>query len=329
MTPIDQEELSFRIVLDLLLEKEGHLPEHHLLHFSDLIPADLESLLDAWPRISLERKALLLDQLHALADMNTLVSFDDLGRALLKDAEAPVRQRAVRLLVECDDERLIPRFIDMLTADPENAVRAEVASTLGLFVQLGEFNEISTEFKQRVEEALLSVTNADEEEPNIRRRALESLGYSSRLEISTLIQSAFDREDPDWRASALFAMGRTSDERWGGHVLQMLAAENRRTRLAAVKSAGELGLKSATPLLLDMLEEEFDEAITGAAVWSLSQIGGEDARLYLEHLLDSMDEDDPQYRFLEEALDNLAFTDDLSQFDLMSYDPDEDLSPDE
>ena len=329
MTPIDQEELSFRIVLDLLLEKEGHLPEHHLLHFSDLIPADLESLLDAWPRISLERKALLLDQLHALADMNTLVSFDDLGRALLKDAEAPVRQRAVRLLVECDDERLIPRFIDMLTADPENAVRAEVASTLGLFVQLGEFNEISTEFKQRVEEALLSVTNADEEEPNIRRRALESLGYSSRLEISTLIQSAFEREDPDWRASALFAMGRTSDERWGGHVLQMLAAENRRTRLAAVKSAGELGLKSATPLLLDMLEEEFDEAITGAAVWSLSQIGGEDARLYLEHLLDSMDEDDPQYRFLEEALDNLAFTDDLSQFDLMSYDPDEDLSPDE
>jgi len=329
MTSFDQEELSFQVVLDLLLEKDGHLPERHLLQFSDLIPADLESLLDAWPRISLERKTLLLDQLNALADINTLVSFDDLGRALLEDADAPVRQRAVRLLVECDDGRLIPKFIDMLMADPENAVRAEVASTLGLFVQLGEFNEISTELKQRVEDTLLSVTNADGEEPNIRRRALESLGYSSRLEISTLIQSAFDREDPDWRASALFALGRTSDERWGGHVLQMLAAENRRTRLAAVKSAGELGLRSAVPLLLDMLEEEFDEAIAGAAVWSLSQIGGEDARLYLENLLDSMDEDEPQYSFVEEALDNLALTDDLSQFDLMSYDPDEDLSPDE
>jgi HEAT repeat protein len=329
MTPIDQEELSFQVVLDLLLDKEGHLPERHLLQFSDILPADLESLLDAWPSISLDQKALLLDRLNALAEVNTLVSFDDLGRALLEDAEAPVRQRAVRLLVECEDGGLIPRFIDMLTADPENAVRAEVASTLGLFVQLGEFNEISTELKQRVEDALLGVTNADEEEPNIRRRALESLGYSSRLEISTLIQSAFDREDPDWCASALFAMGRTSDGRWGEHVLQMLVAENRRTRLAAVKSAGELGLKSAIPLLLEILEEEFDETIAGAAVWSLSQIGGEDARLYLEHLLDSMDEDEPHYGFVEEALDNLAFTDDLSQFDLMSYDPDEDLSPTE
>jgi len=329
MTPFDPDELSFQVVLDVLLEKEGPISERHLLQFSDLIPADLESLMDAWPRISLDRKTLLLDQLNALADVNTLVSFDDLGRALLEDADAPVRQRAVRLLVECDDGRLIPRFIDMLSTDPENAVRAEVASTLGLFVQLGEFNEISTGLKQRVEEALLSATNIDEEEASIRRRALESLGFSSRMEIPTLIQSAFDREDPDWRASALFAMGRTSDERWGGHVLQMLAAENRRIRLAAVKSAGELGLKAAVPLLLAMLDEEYDDAIVGAVVWSLSQIGGEDARLYLENLLDNIDEDEPQYRFVEEALDNLAFTDDLSQFDLMSYDPDEDLSPEE
>jgi len=329
MTPFDQEELSFQVVLDFLLEEVEPVSERHLLQFSDLIPEDLESLLDAWPRISLNRKTLLLDQLIALADVNTLVSFDDLGRALLEDAEAPVRQRAVRLLVECNDGRLIPRFIDMLTTDSENAVRAEVASTLGLFVQLGEFNEISAESKLLVEETLLKVTHTDEEEPNIRRRALESLGFSSRLEISTLIQSAFDREDPDWRASALFAMGRTSDDQWGGHVLQMLTAENRRTRLAAVKSAGELGLKAAVPLLLDLLEEEFDDVIAGAAVWSLSQIGGEDARSYLENLLDNLDEDEPQYRFVEEALDNLAFTDDLSQFDLMSYDPDEDLNPDQ
>lgn len=329
MTPFDQEELSFQTVLDALLDEAGDIHERHLIQFSDLLPADLESLLDAWPRISLDRKILLLERLNALADINTLVSFDDLGRALLEDADAPVRKHAVRLLVECDDRRLIPRFIEMLTNDPENAVRAEVASTLGLFVHLGELNGIPTESKQLVEDILLSVTNADEEEPNIRRRALESLGFSSRMEIPTLIQSAFEREDPDWRASALFAMGRTIDDNWGGHVLQMLGAENIRIRLAAVQAAGELGLKAAGPLLLEMLEEEFDDAVAGAAIWSLSQIGGEDARLYLEHLLDKMDEDEPQYRFVEEALDNLAFTDDLSQFDLMSIDPDEDPSPED
>jgi hypothetical protein len=37
-------------------------------------------------------------------------------------------------------------------------------------------------------------------------------------------------------------------------------------------------------------------------------------------------EDDEQIEFLEEALDNLAFTEDLDRFDLMSYDPDDELT---
>jgi hypothetical protein len=48
-------------------------------------------------------------------------------------------------------------------------------------------------------------------------------------------------------------------------------------------------------------------------------------RTYLVNLLDQL-EDEEQIAFLEEALDNLAFTEDLDRFDLMSYDPDEDLT---
>ena len=78
----------------------------------------------------------------------------------------------------------------------------------------------------------------------------------------------------------------------------------------------------ARPLLLHLLDEEFDEAIAGAAVWSLSQIGGEDVRIYLQNLLDNA-EDDDQAALLEEALDNLAFTEDMSMFDLLALDADE------
>jgi hypothetical protein len=84
-----------------------------------------------------------------------------------------------------------------------------------------------------------------------------------------------------------------------------------------------LALKSARPILLRMLlEEEEDDDVTSAAIWSLSQIGGEDVRTYLENLLDQTD-DEEQIEFLEEALDNLAFTEDLDRFELLAFDPDE------
>jgi hypothetical protein len=51
-------------------------------------------------------------------------------------------------------------------------------------------------------------------------------------------------------------------------------------------------------------------------------VGGEDVRVYIENLID-LAEDDEQVEFLEEALDNLVFTEEMSNFDLMSYDPDE------
>jgi hypothetical protein len=51
-------------------------------------------------------------------------------------------------------------------------------------------------------------------------------------------------------------------------------------------------------------------------------VGGEDVRVYLENLID-LAEDDEQTEFLQEALDNLVFTEEMSSFDLMTYDPDE------
>jgi HEAT repeat protein len=192
---------------------------------------------------------------------------------------------------------------------------------LGLFVQLGEFEDIPDELHHQIEDVLLEVTNS-EDDPSVRRRALEALGFSSRDEVPVLLESAYNREDPAWKASAIFAMGRSSDRRWADHVLRMLVSEERSIRMAAVQAAGELSLKAARPLLLTLLEEEFDDAIMGAAIWSLSQIGGEDVRLYLQNLLDNV-EDDSQAVLLEDALDNLTFTEDMSDFDLLSLDADD------
>jgi HEAT repeat protein len=212
----------------------------------------------------------------------------------------------------------------MLRNDPDIHVRAEAANALNLFVDLGELEEISESIYRQVEDALLtSITSEDD--VRVRRTALESLGYSSRPEVATLIESSFRRDEPHWQVSALTAMGRSADERWTDQVTRALVNENDNIRRAAVQAAGELALKSTRPLLLRMLGEEEEGTVLSAIIWSLSQIGGEDVRTYLENLLD-LSEDEEQIAFLEEALDNLAFTEDLDRFDLLAFDPDDDLS---
>lgn len=318
---MNDELVPFQKVLDILLDESKDIPHRYLTEFSDIEPVSLQSLQENWPRIGLKRKLSLLDRLNVLANEDTLVSFDDLGRALLKDEEPQVRIRAMRLLVECEDHRLVPIYIDLLTNDEIVAVRAEAASMLGIFVQLGEFEDIPEDVHHRIEDVLLEVLNS-EDESTVRRRSLEALGFSSRIEVPVLIESSYNRQDPDWQASAIFAMGRSDDERWTDHVLHMIVSDDSSVRLAAVQASGELALPLARPLLINLLEEETDDVIAGAAIWSLSQIGGEDARLYIQNLLDNV-EDDDQAAFLEEALDNLAFTEDRSIFDLLAFDADE------
>ncbi|HET6597509.1 MAG TPA: HEAT repeat domain-containing protein [Anaerolineales bacterium] len=314
---------SFQSVLDALLSGK-EFPRRYLQEFSDIGALELKTLLDVWPQVKPSRKLTLLEELDALAENDTLVSFDDVARALLSDPEPEVRTRAIRLLDEYEDPKVVPSYLDMLKNDQDLNVRVEAANALHLFVDLGELEEIPANIYHQVEDALLA-SAASEDNVRVRRVALESLGYSSRPEVATLIDSAFHREDPAWQASSLVAMGRSADDRWTDAVTRSLVHVDDRIRTAAVQAAGELSLQAARPILLKMLGEEEDATILSAVIWSLSQIGGEDVRTYLENLLDQL-EDDEQIAFLEEALDNLAFTEDLDRFDLLAFDPDDELT---
>ena len=313
--------ISFQTVLETLLDEKKDFPRRYLREFSDIGPLELKTVLDIWPRVTLSRKQTLLEKLKTLAGADTLVSFDDFACALLTDPDPEVLTRAIRLLDEYEDPKIVPSYLDLLKNDPSINVRVEAANALNLFVDLGELEKIPEKIYHEVEDALLA-SAASEDNVRVRRTALESLGYSSRPEVITLIESAFHREDPNWQASALHAMARSADDRWTEDVLRSLINDDDRIRRAAVQAAGELSIKSARPILLEMLEEEEDADVASAVIWSLSQIGGEDVRTYLENLLDQS-EDNDQINFLEDALDNLAFTEDLDRFDLLAFDPEE------
>src|SRR3990172_4774112 len=207
---MDTQQNPFHAVLDSLLDEKKEFPRRHLQLFSDLGALELKSVMDVWPRLSPSRKLFLLKGLETLAEGDTLVSFDDFAKALLNDPDSTVRGRAIRLLSECEDPNRILTFIDIMKFDFDAQTRAEAATVLSLFVDLGELEEIPEDLFHEVEDALLAVANGTDES-RVRRRALESLGYSSRTEVQTLIDSAYRREDPAWKASALFAMGRSAD----------------------------------------------------------------------------------------------------------------------
>lgn len=316
------EQTAFQAVLDALLDNNRPFSNKYLPRFSDMLPADLKAALKVWPQVDVKRRCRLLGDLKALAEDDTLLSFDDFARSLLDDQDGQVRAAAIRLLWECEDAKLVPSLLHILSTDPEPATRAAAATGLGLFVQLGEYEEIPEKVQREVEEALLAAAGA--EDAVVRRRAVESLGFSSRPEVPALIEAAFARSNPEWVVSALFAMGRSSDERWQDQVLAGIAYENTHIRTAAVEAAGELGLRAARPILINLLPEEEESDVIQAAIWSLSQIGGEDVRTVLINLLDQA-EDEEVADFIEEALDNLDFTEEMDRFDLMSLDADDEL----
>ena len=310
--------IPFEQVITALLDNNKPFSPTYLHRFSDMTPGNLKELQSVWSKIDLERKAALMKDLEELNNHDTLVCFDGISLMGVDDSDPRVRAASINLLWECDDDRLAPKFIQIMHNDPDEVVRATAASALGMFIYLGELDEIPGKLLKQIETTLLGAMNNPKESNLVQRRVLEALGYSSLAEVSPLIEKAYRMEDEQWQSSSLFAMGRSSDTKWERHVLDRLDAQDE-IQFEAVRAAGELELESAREPLLAMLnssEQDVDEDLRDAAIWSLSKIGGEDVRDAIEKLMDET-EDEEELEFLQNALDNLEFTEGNELFGLV------------
>jgi HEAT repeat protein len=315
---------NFQVILDALLDKDNLFPPVYLHRFSDISPKDLDEFQKIWDFVPVERRRNLLVDLEELEDSDTLMSFDDLAQYALDDVDPQVRTVAIRLLWETSDKKITPILIRMMEKDPDVEVRSAAAALLGNFVYRGEVDEIPANSLVVIEDSLLRVHQGTDN-PLVRRRALESLGYSSRPEVTPLIRKAYNSGQVEWIESALIAMGRSLDQVWEKQILNQLDNVSPNIQMAAVQAAGELSLQSAREDLFQILENSEDDDVWAATIWSLSQIGGENVRATLNELLEET-EDDDEIAFLEEALENLNFSEEMNDFGFLEIEPDNDPS---
>ena len=315
--------------INALIDESKPFPPALLYTFSDLNADDIRILKAAWPSLPLMRRRTLLEDLIDMAERDNLMMFEEVGKVALEDDDADVLISAIDLLFQAEDSRLIPTFLRLLqNASLNERVRAAAANALGPYVYLGEVEKIRPELLQNIVEVLLNIY-ANDLSDLVRRRVLESLGYSSHAAVPELLRAAYFRPEVAWQESAMFAMGKSADDQWQSFVLANLEHENLKVRLQAIHAAGELTLYAARQTLLRMLNQEYkNEELRHELVWALSQIGGEGIEAAFYRLMDRID-DEEELTLIEDALDELNFTNDKSIFELMDIDIDAGLIPDD
>ncbi len=331
MNQIDGFGEAFEALIENLIDEAAPLRAALLYRLSEPTQEDLEKLGAVWGSVPLERRRLLLSRMVEASETAYDFNFSTVAHFALDDEDYQVRQSAVEALWEDEQPTTMRRLLRILELDASAPVRAAAATSLGRFILAGELGTLAKRLQNDVEEALLEICLAGDEELEVLCRALESMAYSEREEVAELIKEALTHDHVKMQASAIFAMGRNADERWGMDILRALKHPVPEIRFEASRAAGELMLADAVPILIRFLEDP-DREIKHAAIWSLGEIGGRAAQQALFELSKN-ETDDDILETIEDAMNMAAlgsgkfvtyvFTDpEHEDFDDSDIDPD-------
>ncbi len=295
---------DFEELLQQMGDAENRLSISSLYGLSGMDRDETLLFQGAWPSMAVERRRQIINFLVEMAEASFEVNFGPVFRFGLDDEDAGVREAAIEGLWEDHDPALLNPLISLLRDDPSISVRAGAAAALGRYVLLGELDKIKPQHFALVREALLGTIHSSLEDLEVRRRAIESIAYSSEEGVRDIIEAAYYHEDEKMRTSAVFAMGRSADSDWSDLVISALESARPEMRYEAVMACGELQLAEAMPFLANLINDP-DREVLEAAVWALGQIGGNEARRILYACYE--DGDEFLCEAVEEALANLEF----------------------
>ncbi len=313
-------EKSFLELLEILRDENQSIPAQRLDELSDLDKEHCRQFSTVWTSIPTQRKMQLLQVMGQQAFDHFELSFEAINRIAILDPASEVRSIAIENLWESEDPSLIPILLESLTCKDDAQIRAVAATALGKFVWLGEIVKITPELLRQIESGLLAACR-DDDAHDVRKRSLESIGYSSHDQVPQHIEEAYNSENEEMQQSAILAMGRSANERWASYILAELSSPSPLIRLEATHAAGELEVLEAVDSLIDLLQD-VNDGIRLAAIWSLAELGGEAAANALVEL-GEQSEDSELQDVIQDAIDHMAFMEGSRNLLLFDFDEDQ------
>lgn len=282
-TMTTNEELQQKLAA--LADPDLMLAKRELAVFAGLDPAQVQALQPVWYRLEQGRRQECVQFMHTLMEDNVDLDFRPFLLACLNDPDEQVRAVAVDGLWEDDSPSMLETLLALLD-DPAGSVRTAAAIGLSRFAYRASLDELPATTAQRIYQRLYAVVQDQRQPLDVRRRALEALGYlPDQPGVLELIDAGYRSDEQALRESALVAMGRTVREDYLPVLKLELQSPSPAMRYEAARAAGEMAdtAESLLPHLLPMTDDD-DLEISLAAIWALGEIGGERARATLQRL---------------------------------------------
>ncbi len=189
-------------------------------------------------------------------------------------AETPeARLAALENAGESFDRDLLTVTMELLRNDPEAAVRAAAAISLGPSLEM-MFTEVDDDVQSEadldadlvedlplsladyraLEEQLRSIVLDEAQPEEVRRRSLEAAVRSPRPWQKDSVRQAFTKAETAWRMTAVFCAGYL--EGFRGEIAEAMEHEDAEVQMEAIRAAGEMEIEALGPEILDLAKDE-------------------------------------------------------------------------
>jgi HEAT repeat protein len=252
--------------------------------FTNLGSNQIEQFKAVWSTLPDPERISFLANLKKMAEENVLVDFNAIYELATEDPNADVRRVAIGASIDDQSPVLLSRLLYLCANDPEAVVRQAAAERLEGFAYEAEVGNLPDDEARRIEAVLLERVQSETEEKGVRAAALSSVGYFSTEKVRAEIRRALTR--PDLKIPAIRAIGRNIDPVWTKTLEEQMGSDDPAIRREAAEAAANY--ENTVDALADLVDDPVLQ-VRLAAINSLGQIGGAEARDVLIYCYESSD----------------------------------------
>ena len=239
-----------------------------------------------WEEWTEARRLELIERLTGLQEDHNDLEFEVVFKEGLRLDDPRGRVLSLLGLSESHDRTLVATFALILRNDPDRRVRESAARASAGLASLAAQGRLTERDSSLLCATLHEALDNEDETIEVKRRALETIGFFGRVDAERHIDRLSSDVDPATLRSTLIAVARTSDPHWLPLATLHLDHFDAGVRYEAVAAFGEIGVEEDAQRLEPPLDDQ-DLAVQEAAIKALGLLGGPEAAVLLSRAMKS------------------------------------------